>query len=257
MPVAVITGSSSFARNGYSVLLHAHRNVAGLQETANRIRALHTPRDADSLEARLRCITSDIACPAACRSLVQAAFAWQGSVDVWVNNAGADVLTGSSSSQPFEERLQLLLNVDVCGTIRLCRLVCQELADRSITGGAITNIGWDQASLGMEGEPGQLFCTSKSAIESFSRALAMSVAPQVRVNCVCPGWIQTSWGVEQASDYWDQRATNESLLQRWGTPQDVACCIRWLASSDAAFINGQSIAVNGGRRFSAPPSRES
>ena len=76
----------------------------------------------------------------------------------------------------------------------------------------------------------------------------MTVAPHVRVNCVAPGWIKTAWGSE-SSDYWDNRARDESLLGRWGTAEDVANTIGWLADADAEFINGQCINVNGGRRF--------
>jgi 3-oxoacyl-[acyl-carrier protein] reductase len=84
---------------------------------------------------------------------------------------------------------------------------------------------------------------------AFSRSLARSLAPEVRVNCVAPGWIKTAWG-EQASDYWQQRAVRESLLGRWGTPEDVAAAVRFLVSPAAGFITGQVIAVNGGLRQS-------
>jgi 3-oxoacyl-[acyl-carrier protein] reductase len=67
------------------------------------------------------------------------------------------------------------------------------------------------------------------------------------VNCVAPGWIQTEWG-QQASDYWQRRAVEESLLARWGTPEDVARTVRFLVSPAAGFITGQVIAVNGGRK---------
>ena len=80
---------------------------------------------------------------------------------------------------------------------------------------------------------------------SFTRSLARSLAPQVRVNCLAPGWIRTAWG-DQASTYWNERAPKESLLQRWGTPQDVANTACFLASPAAAFMTGQIIAVNGG-----------
>jgi 3-oxoacyl-[acyl-carrier protein] reductase len=68
----------------------------------------------------------------------------------------------------------------------------------------------------------------------------------VRVNCLAPGWIKTAWG-QQASDAWQQRAVGESLLQRWGTPEDVARVARFLVSPAAAFVTGQVVAVNGGR----------
>ncbi|HEY2839182.1 MAG TPA: SDR family oxidoreductase, partial [Pirellulales bacterium] len=72
-----------------------------------------------------------------------------------------------------------------------------------------------------------------------------SLAPTVRVNCLAPGWIKTAWG-EQASEYWQQRAQSESLLRRWGTPEDVAKTAAFLVSPAAGFITGQIVAVDGG-----------
>ena len=200
------------------------------------------------------CVTGDIACPNACRDLVAAAFGWRGRVDAWINNAGADVLTGTARQQSFAVRLQRLCEVDVQGTVRLSRLVAPRMLDqppRSDLSPAlpcIVNIGWDQAQLGMEGEPGQLFGTTKAAVAAFTMSLGLSY-PGIRVNCVAPGWIQTQWGQSSASGYWAQRAVDESLQQRWGTADDVAATIAWLVSDASSFVNGQIVAVNGGRRF--------
>ncbi|MCR9292677.1 MAG: SDR family oxidoreductase [bacterium] len=276
MAVAVVTGSSSgigqataveLARLGYSVVLHARSNVNGLQATNQMIAKLRIPstsefqsatqETAESTVSTLS-ITADISSAEGCRELVAKAFGWQGRVDVWVNNAGADVLTSELRTADFEDKLQRLWDVDVRGTIRIARSVSQRMLEQPQLGGGkpcIINIGWDQATKGMEGDAGQLFCTTKAAVEAFTRALALSVGPHIRVNAVAPGWIRTSWG-ETSDSYWDQRARNESLLGRWGTPEDVARTIAWLARQDAEFVNGQTIAVNGGFRCPTPPSDE-
>lgn len=250
--VAVITGSSTgigratarrFAANGYAILLHARTNLVDLQSVASEILELGCP-DA-------RCVLADITDHQARQGLVQGAFAWHGRVDAWVNNAGADVLTTDFRKWDFESKLQLLLATDLQGTVMLSRGVSARMLTQPNSHKlmpAIVNIGWDQAWLGMEGDAGQLFCTTKAAVMAFTNSLAMSVAPAVRVNCVAPGWIKTAWGAS-SKDYWDLRAQGESLLQRWGTPDDVAETIYWLASPNAEFVNGQCIAVNGGRRF--------
>jgi 3-oxoacyl-[acyl-carrier protein] reductase len=111
--------------------------------------------------------------------------------------------------------------------------------------GVLVNVGWDGAARGMAGDSGELFATVKGAIMAFTRSLARSLAPEVRVNCVAPGWIKTAWG-EQASAYWQDRARKESLLGRWGTPEDVARVVRFLVSPAAAFVTGQIVDVNGG-----------
>jgi 3-oxoacyl-[acyl-carrier protein] reductase len=81
----------------------------------------------------------------------------------------------------------------------------------------------------------------------FSRSLARSLAPKVRVNCVAPGWIKTAWGAH-ASDVWQQRAVRESMLGRWGEPADIAAAVHFLVSPDAGFVTGQVVNVNGGFR---------
>jgi 3-oxoacyl-[acyl-carrier protein] reductase len=97
----------------------------------------------------------------------------------------------------------------------------------------------------MAGDSGELFAAAKSAVMAFTRSLAISLAPQVRVNCIAPGWIRTAWG-DQASESWQQRAHDETPLGRWGTPQDVAWLARFLASDQAAYLTGQVINANGG-----------
>jgi 3-oxoacyl-[acyl-carrier protein] reductase len=115
----------------------------------------------------------------------------------------------------------------------------------------IINIGWDQTQGGMEGDSGEMFSAVKGAVTAFTGSLAKSLAPRVRVNCLAPGWIRTQWG-EQASRYWQERARNESLLNRWGTPEDVAQAACFLASPAANFMTGQTLKINGGFRHAIP-----
>ena len=225
------------ARQGADVALHGHRRLAAAEEGAAEVRALG--RQATVMAA-------DLAQPAARAEFQAAAWNWKDGVDILVNAAGADVLTGDAAQWPFERKLQALWEVDVCATIDLSRLFGQRMKER--TGGAILNIGWDQADQGMAGDSGEMFAAVKGAVMAFSRSLAQSLAPQVRVNCLAPGWIRTSWG-EGASEYWQARATRQALAGRWGTPEDVARAAAFLASPAADFITGQVLNVNGGFRY--------
>ena len=157
--------------------------------------------------------------------------------------AGVDVLTGAAATWPFEKKLAALLQVDVVATMQMVRSLGRFMAERE--GGSIVTIGWDQAATGMEGDSGELFAATKGAVMAFTKSAAKSLAPKVRVNCVAPGWILTAWG-EGASDAWQQRAVRESLLGRWGTPEDIAAAVHWLVSPRAAFVTGQVININGG-----------
>src|SRR5262249_18213477 len=92
---------------------------------------------------------------------------------------------------------------------------------------------------------GQLFAATKGAVMAFTRSLALTLAPEVRVNCLAPGWIRTAWG-EGASGRWQERVLRETPLHRWGLPEDVAATARWLASPAASFVTGQVIRIDGG-----------
>lgn len=242
---AVVTGSSSgigraialeLAAAGAAVLVHAHRSREAAEAAAGQIRQQGCQSEV---------ILCDLADQATHEALIERAWAWRGGVDLWINNAGADVLTGEAAGWPFERKLEELWRVDVTATARLSRLAGARMKQRG--SGVIINLGWDQAEQGMAGDSGELFAAIKGAVMAFTKSLASSLAPQVRVNCLAPGWIRTSWG-DKASDYWQQRAQHESLLGRWGTPEDVAHVARFLASPAASFITGQVIPVNGGFR---------
>ena len=187
----------------------------------------------------------DLADPAAIERLIADVGLRLPQLDTLVLVAGADVLTGSPATWGFEQKLDQLLRVDVVSTMLLARGMGRWMRDRE--GGSIVTIGWDQAATGMEGDSGELFAATKGAVMAFTKSLAKSLAPQVRVNCVAPGWIRTSWG-EGASEIWQERAVRESMLGRWGTPADIANAIHWLVSPQAAFVTGQVIPVNGGFR---------
>ncbi len=244
---AVVTGSSSgigraivleLAVAGAHCLVHARASRSAAEAVADEVRV-------QGVEAHV--LLCDLADATTHAPLVERAWNWRGPVDIWVNNAGADVLTGEAASWSFERKLEQLWRVDVTATMNLSRAIGARMRARSA--GTIINIGWDQAEHGMAGDSGQLFAAAKGAVMAFSRSLARSLAPEVRVNCVAPGWIQTKWGATASQD-WQDRAKNESLLARWGTPEDVASVVRFLSSPAAAFVNAQTIAVNGGLKLS-------
>ncbi len=236
---AMVTGSSSgigraigvaLAEAGAVVHLHARSNATGVAE----VRSVIGPAGRDFL--------ADLRDPDACRRWAEQV--WEtGPIDIWVNNAGVDVLTGDGANEDFEQKFAALWEVDVRATIALSRSIGRQMQARGH--GVILNLGWDQAATGMAGDSGEMFAATKGAVMAFTRSLAKSLAPQVRVNCIAPGWIRTKWG-DGASEQWDRRARSESLLERWGEPSDVASAALFLASPASRFITGQVLPVNGG-----------
>jgi len=240
---ALVTGASggiggavaiALARAGAAVVVHARDNREAARAVVAQIEAAGRP-------AKL--VVADFSEAAAVDRVAEAAWGWRGRVDILVNAAGADILTGENVKRGFDERLDRLWRVDVLGTIRLGRQLGRRM--KAAGGGSILTFGWDGADRGMAGDGGELFAAAKGAVMAFTRSLAQSLAPEVRVNCLALGWIETAWG-RGASAAWQERARAESLARRWGTPEDVARAACFLASRAAAFINGQVIAVNGG-----------
>ena len=193
---------------------------------------------------RAEVVTADLCLADDRRRLAEGAWSSDlGCPDVWVNNAGADLLTDGNAALSFDDKLTRLLEVDVRGTIELSRAVGRRMKERG--GGVILNVGWDQAATGMEGDSGELFAAAKNAIMGFTRSLAVSLAPDVRVNCIAPGWIRTAWGAGAGVE-WQQRVLRETPLGRWGEPEDIAKLARFLVSDEAAYLTGQVINANGG-----------
>jgi 3-oxoacyl-[acyl-carrier protein] reductase len=239
---AVITGSTrgigkaialELASAGADVVIHGRDRAAAEQVCAA----------AKDLKRNAQAFVTDIAQSPHRQEMAEQLWN-EAPVDIWVNNAGADVLTGEAANLSFSEKLELLWQVDVLGAVELSREIGRRMQERG--SGAIINIGWDQAESGMDGDSGEMFAAAKGAIMGFTRSLAKSLAPAVRVNCIAPGWIRTAWG-QKAPDYWQERAVNESLMKRWGKPEDIARVARFLASPAASFITGQIVNVNGGR----------
>lgn len=224
------------ARSGADVIVHGRGS-----NSANAAAAV--AEDVRRLGGRAQVLLADLADRAAGNRLVDDAWGLWGGLDAWLHIAGADILTGTGRALGFDEKLDTLLAVDVVATLRLCRAIGGRMKAQG--GGAIVTMGWDQAETGMEGDSGELFATTKAAVMAFTRSLALSLAPTVRVNAVAPGWIRTDWG-ESAPPAWQARVLRETPLARWGTPEDVAEAVRFLIAPAASFLTGQVVRVNGG-----------
>ena len=242
--VVVVTGGSSgigqaiarrCAAAGADLLISYRRNREGAEATAREISAAGR---------RVEVVQADIAREEDVAALAGEAHARFGRVDVWINNAGADILTGPAGRLSPLQKLDLLLAVDVRGTV-LASWAAAKLMRELGTAGSIINMSWDHVILGMPGENPVLYSAAKGAVMSFSKSFAREVAPELRVNILAPGFIETAFGRE-ANPRFREEVVERTPLKRWGTPDDVAAAAVFLASDDAKFITGQMIMVNGG-----------
>ncbi len=240
----LVTGASSgigkaialgCAAAGADLAITFRRNRLGAEGTAVEIR---------DRGRRAEVIETDVSRSEDIDSLVEAVSKRFGRVDAWINNAGADILTGEGARLSRREKLDLLLAVDLRGTV-LASWAAVEMMRKQTGGGVIINMSWDHVGLGMAGENPTLYSAAKGGIMSFSKSLAREVAPGIRVNILAPGFIATSFG-EEANDEWRREVVARTPLGRWGAPEDLAGAAVFLASDASAFVTGQTIAVNGG-----------
>ena len=241
--IVLVTGASSgigraialrCAQAGADLAITYRNNQTGAEETAREIHALGR---------RAEIMRFDVSRREEIDLLIGKLRSLFDRVDVWINNAGADILTGDGGTLSKLEKLDLVLSVDLRGTVLASWAAVEFMRIRG--GGAIINVSWDHVIQGMEGDNPGIYSAAKGGIASFSKSLARHVAPQIRVNILAPGFIETAFG-EQADPKFREKVTKMTPLGRWGTPEDVASAALFLASSDSAFLTGQTIMVNGG-----------
>ncbi len=240
----LVTGASSGI--GRAIALASARAGADVALTyrANQDGARDVERQITAAGRKAFVIQADVSQETSVRTLAESARGMLGRIDAWVNNAGADILTGSAATLSDVAKLDLLLAVDLRGTM-LASWRAAEILAAQPDGGVIINMSWDHVLTGMAGRNPELFAAVKGGVLAFSKSLARSVAPRVRVNVVAPGWIDTSFaaGIDER-----RRAAiaDSTPLKRWGTPDDVAGAVVYLASPAAAFLTGQTLLIGGG-----------
>jgi NAD(P)-dependent dehydrogenase (short-subunit alcohol dehydrogenase family) len=194
--------------------------------------------------ARLLPLAGDVSSAVGCRAVVEGAVAALGGLDVLVNSAG---LFRSGPVESFDEaEYDRMFAVNVKGP-HFCSLVALPALRRSQ--GAIVTLASEAGLIGSA--DCAVYCATKGAVVNWTRALALEVAPEVRVNCVCPGAIDSDMLWENArgkpdAEGFGDRVRQHYALKRIGTVEEVAAAILYLASDAAGFVTGTALAIDGG-----------
>ena len=243
---AVVTGGSGGIGRAVSLRLarHGARVVVGYHSSEGAAR--ETVRAIEDAGGEAVAVREDVSTADGAARLLRAVEDTAGPPDVWANVAGADILTGEASRLDAVEKAERVLSVDLRGTIHCSRLAGRAMKEAG--GGVIVNMSWDQVHGGLRTSTtdGQMYAAAKGGVAAFSRSLARSLAPEVRVNVVAPGWIETAFAREEMPEEAYREVVEETPLGRFGRPEDVAGAVLWLVSDDASFVTGQTLVVNGG-----------
>jgi 2-hydroxycyclohexanecarboxyl-CoA dehydrogenase len=236
--IGAATGELICAEGGMALLVDADaRALAGtMQAIAERV-----PR------ARISTFAADVADADAATRAVERALQTFGRLDILVNNAAMRNYSAISDSTPGE--WQAMVGVNLVGTANYCKAALPAL--RRSGRASIVNVSSCYALTGRKGMG--LYDATKAAILAMTRTLAFEeVAHGVRVNAVCPGSTLTDFHISKAKaagkniEALKTERQSTSLLGRWAAPQEIAWPILWLASDEASFVTGATLAVDGG-----------
>jgi len=187
----------------------------------------------------------DVGTVPGCRAIVESAVAGLGGLDVLVNNAG--VARDAPVEEVDEAQWDETLDVNLKGTFFCCQAALGALRESR---GNIVNVASDA---GLMGTPGMaVYCASKGGVVNMTRAMALELAPAVRVNCVCPGYVDTDMVrrdfIDTSADpvAAEQALVDYAPLARIATSDEIARAILYLASDHAQFVTGSALQIDGG-----------
>ncbi|OGJ86465.1 MAG: oxidoreductase [Candidatus Raymondbacteria bacterium RifOxyA12_full_50_37] len=237
---AIITGGAQgigkaiaqrFARNRINVVIADVDAEAG-KETEKAVKAL----------GEVRFIQTDVADPVSVKNCVEKTIKKYGAIDILVNNAATSV--NKSILQITEEEWNRVIAVNLTGAFLFIKYAAPFLKK---TKGAIVNIASTRAV--MSERDTEAYSASKGGLVSLTHACAASLGPEIRVNCVSPGWIDvTQW--KKISRRETVKLKDADHLQhpagRVGIPNDVASAVAFLVSSENSFITGTNLVIDGG-----------
>jgi len=243
--VLVTGGSRGIGRAAVAAFLKAGARVAVNGRTVDSTAAGMADIGADGESKRLLAAPGDVATAAGCEAMVGAAIEGLGGLDVLVNSAG---IGKDGTIEDFDEAAwDETLDVNLKGTFFCIRTALVALR---VSRGNVVNVASDAGLMGQVGLI--VYGASKGGVVNMTRAMALELAPQVRVNCVCPGYVDTDMVrrdyIEQADDpaAAEQEVLNFAPMKRMATVDEIATAILYLASDDAGFVTGSALQIEGG-----------
>lgn len=239
--VAIVTGASRgigaaiakrLAKDGISVVVNYASNPADAESVVREIMASG---------GKAYAVLADIADPVAVEALFDQTEMAFGGIDILVNNAGV-IQPGMVPLKDTDDELyQRIFSINTQGTFNTLRLAATRLRE----GGRIVNFSTSVIGMALPGY--SVYAASKAAVEVFTQIFSKELrGRRISVNAIAPGPTATSLFFNGKSDELIEKLTLQPPLERLGTPDDIAAAVAFLVSEEGAWVNGQTLRVNGG-----------
>ena len=242
--VALVTGGGAGLGRACALTLGARGARVAVHYLKSRDGAEAVVAALEAAGTEAQAFQGDLTKPADVASLVDAVTSRFGAIDILVNNAG-DLVERKPLLEMSDALFHSVMDVNVTSAFLMCRAVGAGMVARKR--GVIVNMSslaaWNGGGLGAGA-----YAAAKGAVLSLTKALAKELAPHgIRVNCVAPGLIgDTAFHGRFTAPAAFDSAARSVLLGRAGTPEEVATVVAFLASTDSAFVTGETIEINGG-----------
>lgn len=242
--VAIVTGGGSgqgratsllFAQEGANLVV-ADMNLSGAEETARLIN--------QNEGGQATAVQTDVTQANDAQSMVETALTKYGRVDILINNAGMTLFKGIDDTT--EEDWDRIVDTNLKGVFLCCKAAIPAM--RKSGGGSIVNIA---SVAGLMGMPQHFaYCAAKAGVIHFTKSLALDHGPEnIRINCICPGGVLTPMlgeviDITNAAQV--DRVARQHALGRIADPEEIGRVSLFLCSSDASFMTGAAVTVDGG-----------
>jgi 3-oxoacyl-[acyl-carrier protein] reductase len=239
---AIVTGASRgiglaialrFASEGANVVVNYVSKAPEAEAVVATIRAAGGTAEA---------VRADVSDSAEVAALVAATLARFGRIDILVNNAG--IMIAEDLDHTTEDDWDRTIDINLKGAYLCSKAVIATM--RAQGEGSIINMSSNSGLYHPSAMRFTEYVVSKAGINGLTKAMALALGPEIRVNAICPGWIRTDMIDDQDPEV-HARILSETALRRWGVPDDIAASAAFLASADASFITGELLIVAGGR----------
>jgi len=256
LQTAIITGSATglgaatalkLARRGIDVVINYSKSKAEADQTA---------KACSDLGVKTLCVQADVSIDADCRRLAQTALDAWGRIDILVNNAGTSKFADHKNLELLDaEDFQTIYATNVIGPYQMIRAVTGTMKQQGY--GSIVNVS---SIAGVSGIGSSIaYAASKGALNTMTLSLARALAPEIRVNAVCPGFIGTRWFKDRFDeDTYSkivQNVESSTPLQRAATPEDIADTVVFLCLEGGRNITGETMITDSGTHLDYSPLR--